>query len=239
MYLITNRALSADSGGLDIFGSLPNEDGVNNLRVVEVTGSGRRARAKVLKDELSKTRVRALKRAYELSLDEEETQYRSLELACALFSQACDEEKHILFYVHGYNNDVADIVDTAYRIERQYKDVIVAPFTWPARGGGVLSGTANYIDDKRDARASSQALDRVIEITRRLHILLTSSRSQALFERAMARHENNPEAARVAFVGGSGASMQGNDQSTLSLDGQLRAEIRDGAEQFAHTFARL
>lgn len=202
MYLITNRALSAESGGLEIFGSMPNAKGANELRIVEVTGRGSRAKAKALPDVVSKTRVRALKKTFDLSIDENAVHYRSLEMACVLFSEACRLDKHLLFYVHGYNNDVEAIIDSVHELEKQYPDVLVVPFTWPAKGGGVLSGTPNYLNDKRDARASSGALDRVIEHTRKLHLLITESRSESLWREVMSddKFDQNPEAARIAFV---------------------------------------
>ncbi len=202
MYLITNRALLAESGGLEIFGSMPNSKGANELRIVEVTGRGKRARAKALPDVVSKTRVKALKKTFDLSIDESEVHYRSLEMACVLFAEACRLEKHLLFYVHGYNNDVESIIDSVHELEKQYPDVLVVPFTWPAKGGGVLSGTPNYLNDKRDARASSGALDRVIEHTRKLHLLITESRSESLWRHVMSdtKFDQNPEAARIAFV---------------------------------------
>lgn len=203
MYLITNRAIRRETNRFDalsIFDSMPNEKGANELRIAEIKGTGKNARAKILSDELTAARVRALKRAYNLDIDATDIQYRSLEMACVLYSQAINEKKHLLFFVHGYNNDVPSIVEATQQIERQYKDVIAVPFTWPAKGGGILAGTPNYINDKRDARASSGALDRVIEYTRKLHVLITESRSQALWANAIKDNEDNPEAARIAFA---------------------------------------
>ncbi len=200
MYLITNRDLRAESGGVEIFDSKPNRLGGNELRIVEVTGPLTKLRAKALKDELSQSRVAALKKQFDLKIDETRTWYASLEVACRLFKKASDEGKHLLLYVHGYNNNVKDVVATARRIERQYKDVIVVPFTWPAKGGGAISGAANYIDDKRDARASEGALDRVFEAVYKLHALLVESQTAHLWERATQRFPDNHERARSEYV---------------------------------------
>ena len=200
MYLITNRNLSADEGGAEIFESITNREGPNNLRIVEITGRGRRIRARVLEDVLPRDRVTALMRTYNLQVDLDTVQYRSLELACLLFSRARREGKHILFYVHGYNNDVEDIIASARLLESTYRNLLVVPFSCPAKGGGALSGTANYIDDKRDARASSGALDRVFEHIRRLHLLLLEAQNAALWSRAMSHHGENLMATRSEFV---------------------------------------
>jgi len=200
MYLITNRATRAERGGLDIFRSMPNQDGANNLRIAKITGRGKNARAEILPDGLSERRLAQLKTRYNLSLNPSERYYRSLELACLLFEQARKQNKHILFYVHGYNNDVPDIVTNVHELERLYKNVIVVPFSWPAKGGGALSGTANYLDDKRDARVSSGALDRVFEHIREIHMLLVEAQNADLWERACTRHGDNLEAARSAYA---------------------------------------
>lgn len=200
MYLITNRAIIRERGGLDIFQSTPSLEGANNLRIAKITGRGSNTRAEVLPDELSPTRLKQLANKYKLDLDPNTTYYRSLEVACLLFDQARREKKHILFYVHGYNNDIADIVSNVRQMERQYKDLIVVPFSWPARGGGALSGTANYLDDKRDARVSSGALDRVFEHIRGIHAMLIKAQNADLWAAAKRRHGANLEAARGAFA---------------------------------------
>ena len=200
MYLITNRATKRERGGLDIFLSTPSPEGANNLRIAKITGRGSSTRAEMLPDELSARRLQQLERTYRLTLDPKETYYRSLEMACLLSDQARKEKKHILFYVHGYNNDVADIVASVRQMERQYPNLLVVPFSWPAKGGGALSGTANYLDDKRDARVSSGALDRVFEHIRSTHQLLVEAQNKELWEAAKRRHGANLEAARAAFA---------------------------------------
>ena len=200
MYIVTNRHLKRSSGGLEIFDSKPNEKGANELRIVEVRKRGRSYSAERLPDRLSKADVKALAEKYSLAIDHRDPYYISLKVACEIFTQACSKKKHILLYVHGYNNDVRDIIRTADAIEQHYKDVLVVPFSWPAKGGGAISGTANYLNDKRDARASSGALDRTIEAVRVLHGLLVESQSQHLWERAIGRHPENPEQARIEFV---------------------------------------
>jgi len=198
VFVVTNRRIEPDAGGLEIFGHEPNPRGPNELRLVEVTGT-RRLRARLLKDELPKTRVREIARDLEIALDADETWYQSLDVAARLFLEAQRSRKQVLVFVHGYNNDVEDVLATAREIERRYA-VLVLPFTWPADGGGPVSGTAKYLGDKRDARASTGALDRVFEKVRAYHELFTATRSARLWERAHEEFPGNHEAARAEYV---------------------------------------
>ncbi len=79
---------------------------------------------------------------------------------------------------------------TAYSLERLY-DVIVVPFSWPANGGGSLSGKAAYLSDKADARVSLEALNRFIAKVSEYHSCLTEAQNQVIFEKAAARHPDN------------------------------------------------
>ncbi len=200
MYVVTNRQLKADEGDLGIFSSTPNIKGSNELRIVKVVKTGNKCKATLVKDELEQQEADKLKEKYNLNIDTNKTWYTSLSIACELFDKACKEKKHILLYVHGYNNNLKDIVNTAEAIEKTYKNVLVIPFSWPARGGGAMSGTANYIDDKRDARASAGALDRVVGAIRDLHQLLVESQSAQLWQKAEEKFPDNPIAAREEYV---------------------------------------
>ncbi len=200
MYVITNRRMEKDEGGLEIFGSIPNEKGGNELRIVKITKQAESYKAKAIKDQLSKQRVKALKDQFKLNIDTEQPWYASLEVACELFERARKEKKHILIFVHGYNNDMADIIKSAYDLEECYPDLIVVPFSWPAKGGGACSGAANYLNDKQDARTSSDALARAVEIIRDRHKLLVESQSQELWEKAKSKFVDNPERIRQEYV---------------------------------------
>ncbi len=79
---------------------------------------------------------------------------------------------------------------TARELEQLYK-VIVITFTWPANGGGALSGTLSYLADKRDARASSDALNRCIDLVGKYHNLLTLSARNVLEGRANKKFPEN------------------------------------------------
>ena len=199
MYVVTNRSMKMSAEGLKAFGATPNPRGPNELRIINVERKSGRYNVNVLRDRLTKQCVRDLSADYSLAIDSEAPQYSSLQLACDIFSRARKEKKHILIYVHGYNNDVADILRTATVLEQQY-NVIVVPFTWPANGGGALSGTAAYLDDKQDARASAGALNRLVGKLSHYHELLTQGRCASFMERATKRHPDNPERARKYYM---------------------------------------
>jgi esterase/lipase superfamily enzyme len=196
MYLITNRALNTEKKGLDIFGKAPNPDGPNALRLLQVTSTGQ---AKPVKDKLTAATVKALKSKYKLDIDVSKQWHGSLQVACELFTQAREQKKSILFFVHGYNNDVEDVLKAAHEIESLHQ-VIVVPFTWPSNGGGVISGTASYLSDKADARVSSGALNRAVGKIQQLHLMLTAARKKQLLDRAIKKHPDNRQDAQAHFV---------------------------------------
>jgi len=69
--------------------------------------------------------------------------------------------KHIVFFVHGFNNALEDVVLRCDLLVKTYGVEVVA-FSWPANGGGIR-GVASYLDDKRDAQASVVAFDRAMD----------------------------------------------------------------------------
>ncbi|MGR9115363.1 MAG: alpha/beta hydrolase [Gammaproteobacteria bacterium] len=199
MYIVTNRKLDESAKGLDIFGSVPSEKGPNELRLVKATQSGTRYQTEVLDDRLTEQEIIELKAQYNLDIDPAQPWYVSLKVACEIMVEAQKQKKHVLFYVHGYNNDLQDIVKTAIALEELY-NVMVVPFTWPANGGGALTGTASYLSDKQDARASADALNRFVDKIHLYHKLLTETRSRQLWDKAIKKFPNNQEASRHYYV---------------------------------------
>jgi esterase/lipase superfamily enzyme len=203
MYLITNRALyTADKKlkGLDVFGKEPNQAGPNELRLLRVTRkAGDSWQVDEVNNKLELEKVKELKKKFKLSIDVSKSWPGSLQVACELFEQASDQNKSILFFVHGYNNNVDDVVKAALEIERLY-DVIVVPFTWPANGGGTISGTASYLSDKADARVSAGALNRVIGKIQQLHLMLTKGRREIIYARAQKKYPDNGQELQSYFV---------------------------------------
>jgi len=198
MYLITNRAVGNEKD-LNAFGKTPNPKGPNELLMVNVESSGNSWKVEQIIDRLPIDAVKALKKKYKLGINIKTPWHGSLKIACELFEQARTEKKSILFFVHGYNNDVEDVLKAANEIESLY-NVIVVPFTWPANGGGVISGTASYLSDKSDARASAGALNRTIGKIQQFHLMLTRARKKQNQDAALKKHPDNPNAEAILFT---------------------------------------
>lgn len=199
MYLITNRKLSTRKQGLDVFGKTPNIKGPKELRLVKVERVNDQWVTTPVDDLLPRKDVKRLKNQHHLDIDVNERWYGSLGVACEIYTRAKAENRSILFFVHGYNNDVEDVINAALEIEKLY-NVIVVPFTWPANGGGAVSGTAAYLSDKSDARVSSSALDRAIEKVHGFHQIFSSASQASNRVKAYQKHKDNPEAAAALFT---------------------------------------
>ena len=192
MYLVTNRGIKNDSGSVvDVFGDHPNIKGPNELRIAQVSRKRNKWHAELLDDLLTKNEAKTLIDDFDLTLDSDKHHYIDLSIACKLAEQARNEKKSILFFVHGYNNDVEDVLNRAHHLEKRY-GVIVVPFTWPADGGG-LKGAANYKNDKNDAKASVVALDRMLGFINRNLVLLTSNNLARFWEEASRKHPKDLE----------------------------------------------
>jgi len=198
LFIITNRTLSRHHT-LRAFGKQPNASGPKELRLAEVTKSGRSWRVKPIRDRLSRTEVKSLKSRFGLDLDIDKPWHGSLKIACEVFDRARKENRSILFFVHGYNNDVQDVLNAAIELESLY-DVIVVPFTWPANGGGAISGTASYLSDKADARVSAGALNRAIGKIQQFHLMLSQTAQKKYQKLANERHPNNPTEAATLYT---------------------------------------
>jgi len=191
MFVITNRKVEESRSGLDQFGKTPNENGNNELRLARITKRKNGYTVKFLDDQLDKAEARELIQEFELDLKTDETQYASLKVACETVRRAREKKRHILFFVHGYNNDMRDVMKTAFDLEQRY-EVEVIPFSWPANGGGV-GGKLSYLDDKRDARASAGALERSLKKVHEYLMLISESRRDAFRAKARAKYPDNAE----------------------------------------------
>ncbi len=191
MYVVTNRQVTKRSG-LGQFGREPNAKGPNELRLFDVEKESNRWKVKLLGDKLRQPTVTSLIAKHELQIDPAADWYASLKVACEITEQARRQCKHIVIYVHGFNNDMEDVLTTAQTIADTY-DVIVVPFSWPANGGGTVSGTLSYKADKRDARASAGALDRMFLKSMQYLTMLSEGMRRRLFKQASARHRHNRE----------------------------------------------
>ncbi|WP_221620897.1 alpha/beta hydrolase, partial [Aeromonas caviae] len=100
--------------------------------------------------------------------------------------------KHLLLFVHGFNNDLDDVLERAAGLEARY-GVEVLCFSWPANGGGAR-GVLSYKSDKRDALASAGALDRVLEKMKGLLDEFNGQYVTQLEEKAQKKFADNGEA---------------------------------------------
>ncbi|MFC4699961.1 alpha/beta hydrolase [Glaciecola siphonariae] len=200
MYIVTNRAVD-NTGNIKAFGDTPNPKGPNELRLVKVTQHNKTWRVEPLEDKLEQPRVDQLNKKFNLDINTNIPWHASLAVACDIFEQAQKQNKSILFFVHGYNNDVGDVLKTAEQLESLY-NAIVVPFTWPANGGGTISGTASYLSDKADARASSGAFNRFVEKIQFFHTLMCTASLKSIAHKVEQKyqHRDNPMAAASLYT---------------------------------------
>lgn len=203
MFIVTNRDVDERRQDLRAFGSRLNAKGPNELRMAEATRAGGVPgkgawKIRILPDHLDRDR------ADEVGLPRIDpatgkapfaSRYVMKKLA-ARVNPAGEglrgrRGRNLVFFVHGYNNDVKAVLDRAERFELLYGVEVIA-FTWPANGGGT-HGVVSYRSDKRDAQASTGALDRCLA---RFHEYLHEihaehvARTEAL---ADARHPDDAE----------------------------------------------
>ena len=199
MYVVTNRHLTKETGDLRIFSKEPNQKGPNELRLVKVTKSGNKYKAVAAKEAAIPQRKKtAIAKLYNIDSADSALNHPSLYVAHEVFSEAVKSKRHVLVYVHGYNNDMEDVIKTANKLEGLYK-VRVVPFSWPANGGGPVSGMASYKRDKRDARVSTDAFDRFLEKMQDYHKLFIAAQKGRLLEAAKKAHPDNHAEARAEF----------------------------------------
>jgi esterase/lipase superfamily enzyme len=156
MFVVTNREVKPSASGLKQLGLKPSPQGPNELRLVEAKKNDDGIwKIKVLPDLITESMRK------EVGLNETKKQfYASDYVARIVLERVRKSKKNILFFVHGYNNDVESVLDRADMLEQLYNVEVIA-FSWPANGGGA-AGVASYLSDKRDARASAGALDRCL-----------------------------------------------------------------------------
>ncbi|WP_395343583.1 alpha/beta hydrolase [Ningiella sp. W23] len=192
MYVVTNREIFTDREGLEQFGERPNAKGPNELRVLKVERNRGKYKIELLEDELPESRAKALIKEHALNLDPEAQHWISLEVAVHVTQQARKKKTHVLFFVHGFNNDAGDVIERAFYLQDKY-GVEVIPFTWPANGGGA-AGAASYKSDKRDARASTGALERILKTMREHFVVINEGQQLKLLAQANEKHPKNKEA---------------------------------------------
>ena len=185
MFLVTNRNVQPGKPGLEKFGDKPNPNGPNELRLARAEQKGGAWDAEILSDRLSPAQKK------QLGLLASRPAFASQYVAHHLLDRVQGGNRNLLLFVHGFNNDVEAVLDRAEKISALY-GVEVVPFTWPANGGGVR-GVASYKSDKRDARASAGALNRVFEKAHELLEQINRDRLAKIRADARKKHANNQE----------------------------------------------
>lgn len=174
MFIVTNREVDESKTSVQgAFKSRPNALGPNELRLAEAVRARGKWRVHVLPDEITDAMAAEvglaretdpatgkLKPIYASSYVARRIQARVNPGVADGDGKGKGKGRNLVFFVHGFNNDVESVLDRAERIEQTY-GVEVLPFTWPANGGGA-HGVASYKSDKRDALASTGALDRCL-----------------------------------------------------------------------------
>lgn len=169
MFIVTNRQVFEDRSHLDAFGPKPNPEGPNELRLAEARKVGNSWRITILPDQVTP----AMAAEVDLPLPpappggEAPPVFASRYVARRLMARVNPKlvgksgpGRDLVLFVHGYNNDMKAVLERAAAFEDNF-GVEVIVFSWPANGGGV-KGVISYLSDKRDARASVGAFDRVL-----------------------------------------------------------------------------
>ncbi|MCM8541994.1 MAG: alpha/beta hydrolase [Lentisphaeraceae bacterium] len=190
MYIVTNRIVYPRRDGLDILGKTPNAKGPHEIRFLEASEKNGKWKVELLDD-------RPAVKDWEKAGIERVHGYASEFIARSVIKLARSKKKNVLFYVHGFNNDLEDILERAKKMEELY-GVIAVIFTWPANGGGV-SGVVSYKSDKRDARASAGALERTLEKTSQYIHMINEEYENRINEESIERYPENIEK-RYEFI---------------------------------------
>ena len=199
MFLITNRSVDEDEGGLDALGSKPNPLGPNELRLAEATKGPGGWNVTILPDTctpamLASAGIRPAKARPGVEQPVFASRYVAYKLLLQLRAQheKTGSAPALAFFVHGYNNDVEAVLERAQAFEDLYGVKVVA-FTWPADGGG-LRGTASYLSDKRDALVSVGAFDRAVIKLHEYVQELNAERVREIEADASAVHDDDADA---------------------------------------------
>ena len=143
IYLISNRNLLTSRNKEIGFGTGFNEKAPDELRLAKVTGTPKQWAMDILPESKSQTGNNPSKKLF-----------------FELVKTMRKHHRSCLFFVHGFNNAIKDVVERCMVFQNQY-DVEVIAFSWPADEG--LRGALSYRAQKHEARLSVNALDRCLE----------------------------------------------------------------------------
>ncbi|MCA9458420.1 MAG: alpha/beta hydrolase, partial [Nitrospira sp.] len=202
MFIVTNREVDDhnEKKGVERFGKKLNPNGALELRMAEASKEKGGWNVNILPDVLTP------KLKKEVGLQAGETVYASQYVARKILSRvnptrgrklkipgtsSRSKGRNFLLFIHGFNNDMKAVLERAHNLETLY-DVEVLAFTWPANGGG-LAGVASYKSDKRDAKASTGALDRVLEYVQKILQIFNQEAIDLVRKEARVKYPNDPE----------------------------------------------
>lgn len=142
IYLITNRNVLKSKNKKEIgFGKVFNEKAPDELRLAKVTGTAKKWNLEVIPEP-------------------KKGNHPSKKLFVELVNRMRKKKRNCLFFVHGFNNVIKDVVERCMNFQKEF-DVEVIAFSWPADEG--LRGATNYHSQKHEAKLSVNALDRCLE----------------------------------------------------------------------------
>ncbi len=191
MFVVTNRKIDTSKEGIEQFGKSPNEKGPNEIRIFEAKRRRNKWHIDVLPDKLTKEQKASV------DIPSNKTAYASQYVAKQLLDRIRKKKKNLLFFVHGYNNDIEAVLERAENLEKQY-GVEVLAFSWPANGGGV-KGVTSYKSDKRDAIASAGAVYRTMEKMRTYLDALNQQRLDDIRSKLAEKYPDNLELRQTHF----------------------------------------
>ncbi|WP_299492629.1 alpha/beta hydrolase [Acaryochloris sp. IP29b_bin.137] len=155
--VVSNRNINEGRTDHQLFGEEPNTKGIDEIRLATATY-----------DEISQEWHLALRQEQQLDEDRARSSIvDSSRPSQQLFTEVMEDikvgkrKKNWVFYIHGFNQSMLDTLNACREIQTLY-EVDVLTFTWPSNPGGFV--TREYQQARQAARASSNALDRTLEL---------------------------------------------------------------------------
>ena len=193
MFIVTNRNIENETGSdFGVVGDDCNRKGPAELRMLEANKKRGKWDVRVLPDVVPENMLNdaGIARPADGDPPVYASKYAFYKIIAAALADRA-HPKHIVFFVHGFNNSLEDVISRCDGIASNYGVEVIA-FSWPANGGGIR-GVASYLDDKRDAQASVVAFDRALEKARALLQDLRASAIKAIVEESKEKFPDKGE----------------------------------------------
>jgi esterase/lipase superfamily enzyme len=163
IYLITNRNLISAENGKLCFGKTFHKDGAHELRLAKITGTPKKWKMKLVEET-------------------EENPRPSKDIFKEFLKRMHKRKRNCLFFVHGFNNVVEDVVERCMNFQKVFKVEVIA-FSWPADEG--IKGATNYRSQKLEAQQSVYAFDRCLKKLNEYLIEFVDERCDLTFNLAL------------------------------------------------------